>query len=140
MDPSSFPKRYGGTLDWEWGDMPKMDEPARALAGVLERIGEKGDLDEKNNTEEGSFVKGPLVCCGNQVDIYGSIEGESRRRTIPIEQRPVVKDSVPAEVLKSDETTPTMTDIEEKEKVVERPNETVAVNGTVAPLQQTVSS
>lgn len=140
MDPSSFPKRYGGELDWKWGDMPNMDEPTRAVACALERIGEKGDGDEKNDSGEGGFVKGPVAWYGDHVDIYGSIEGESRRRTIAVEQKPVVKDSVLAEKSESDETTPTMTDVEEKEKVVQPEDETTTANGTASLPQQAVSS
>ena len=35
MEPSSIPKQYGGELEWQWGDMPNLDEPAKEkLQGI----------------------------------------------------------------------------------------------------------
>lgn len=96
MDPSSFPKKYGGELDWNWRDMPNLDEPTRALAGPLERVGEFGDREDPgkhNKATERSYVKGPVVWAGNQMTIYGTMDGKPRHRTIPADSAP--EDSVP---------------------------------------------
>ncbi|KAL1958657.1 hypothetical protein VTO42DRAFT_4000 [Malbranchea cinnamomea] len=85
IDPANFPKRYGGELDWEWGDMPNLDEPARALIGPLERIGEFGDKEDSGKDDQGapkSFVKGPVVWNNNQIEIYGSVNGKQRNRVL----------------------------------------------------------
>jgi hypothetical protein len=117
MDPSSFPKQYGGELDWDWGDMPILDEPARAIAGALERIGEYGDKDDTPTTatattaeekdgdkpQKPEFLKGPIAFKGDRMEIYGSVNGEPRRRTVPVPQRPVVKDTVPPSGRKSED-------------------------------------
>ncbi|KAK2748941.1 hypothetical protein FQN57_007224 [Myotisia sp. PD_48] len=108
MDPANFPKQYGGELDWQWEDMPHLDEPAKALIGSLERIGSDGDLPEtgqptgeeakqeerqkENVLEEGAaekrrkstFVRGPVVFRDGRMDIMGSHNGEARRRTIAV--------------------------------------------------------
>lgn len=85
MDPSSFPKKYGGELEWEWGNMPDLDEPARALIGPLERIGELGDKEDPGKDSpnaERSFIKGPAAWNDNKMMIYGTVKGEARRRVI----------------------------------------------------------
>lgn len=85
MDPSSFPKKYGGELEWEWGDMPNLDEPARALIGPLERIGEFGDKEDPgkdSSNAERSFIKGPAAWSDNKMMVYGTVNGEARRKVI----------------------------------------------------------
>ncbi|EEP78918.1 conserved hypothetical protein [Uncinocarpus reesii 1704] len=93
MDPSSFPKQYGGELEWEWGDMPSLDEPARELVGVLEQLGPKGDgdigqeeLSKTNEERKKNFIKGPVAWLKDRIEIFGSIGGQDRRRTIPVER------------------------------------------------------
>lgn len=77
MDPSSIPKQYGGELDWKWGDMPYLDEPARELLSPLETPPAEGE------TRPG-FMKGPVLFKGDEIEILGKANGESRRRTIPV--------------------------------------------------------
>ena len=96
MDPSSFPKKYGGDLEWEWGDMPNLDDPARSLIGPLERIGELGDKEDPGkdsaNTER-SYIKGPAVWNDNKITVYGTVKGESRKKVIQ-------PDTDPAELMR----------------------------------------
>ena len=33
IDPINIPKKYGGQLDWSFGDMPKLDDELLELAG-----------------------------------------------------------------------------------------------------------
>ncbi|WEW56007.1 hypothetical protein PRK78_001442 [Emydomyces testavorans] len=94
MDPSSFPKQYGGELEWQWGDMPNLDEATRELAGVLEHLGPKGDgeISFENSSEsveerKKGFVKGPIAWLKDRIEIFGSIDGQVRRRTIPVRQK-----------------------------------------------------
>lgn len=77
MDPSSIPKQYGGELDWQWGDMPNLDEPARELVGALEIPPAEGETKP-------SFTKGPVLFKGDHVEILGKIDGKSRQRTVPV--------------------------------------------------------
>ncbi|PGH04924.1 hypothetical protein GX51_03220 [Blastomyces parvus] len=92
MDPNNIPKQYGGELDWNWGDMPSLDEPAKELAGVLTRVGEKGtnevsaaDLSTPvTGDTKTDFVKGPVAWTGETVEIMGSLGGADRRRTLTI--------------------------------------------------------
>lgn len=77
MDPSSIPKQYGGDLDWQWGDMPNLDEPARELVGALEIPPAEGETKP-------SFTKGPVLFKGDRVEILGKVNGKSRQRTVPV--------------------------------------------------------
>ncbi|EER27794.1 CRAL/TRIO domain containing protein [Coccidioides posadasii C735 delta SOWgp] len=138
MDPSSFPKQYGGELDWEWGDMPNLDEPAQELVGALEGLGPKGDgeisTESSNKTVEErkrNFVKGPVAWLKDRIEIFGSIGGQKRRKTIPVqgEQKPSETDQ--AVVSEANgvvvEVTPAAT-TEGEEKLVTTPE--AQVNGT----------
>lgn len=113
MDPSSFPKQYGGELDWEWGDMPNLDESARELVGSLEQIGPKGDGEisaEKSAKTEAerkkSFVRGPVAWLKDRIEIFGSIGGQPRRRTIVVEQKHEQVPGTTAEVNGAQEVPP----------------------------------
>lgn len=76
MDPSCFPKKYGGSLDWTWGDVPQPDDETRA---ALERDGNKG------------WVKGPALWLNNQRVIVGTQNGKPRTPEKDIlEQKPIV--------------------------------------------------
>jgi hypothetical protein len=138
MDPSSIPKQYGGELDWQWGDMPNLDAPAREIVGALETAPVEGQTKP-------SFIKGPVLFKGDHVEIIGKENGKSRQTTVPV---PTSKIAQPAaqlsEAEKTEETkTPaaesTTTATEElptpiiEEKTIE--------NGTTAsPPTQTVSA
>ncbi|KKZ59015.1 hypothetical protein EMCG_00880 [[Emmonsia] crescens] len=95
MEPCNIPKQYGGALDWDWGDMPSLDEPAKELAGVLTHIGEMGVKDIPaadlatavvSDTRK-DFVKGPVAWNGETADILGSVDGADRRRTLTIPRK-----------------------------------------------------
>lgn len=79
MDPSSFPKQYGGELDWQWGDMPNLDEPARERLRNLEQ-----PLAEGQTKKE--ILKGPMLFKGDQVEVLGTEGGKERRITVPVPQ------------------------------------------------------
>lgn len=80
MDPSSIPKQYGGDLDWEWGDMPNLDEPARELVGGLE-------TPPEGDSKKPGFTKGPVLFKGDHVEVLGSVDGKPRRKTIPVPKK-----------------------------------------------------
>jgi hypothetical protein len=77
IEPSSIPSQYGGTLDFKWGDLPNMDDAARALAGGLE---------SPPTTEGGKpvFLKGPVRFFNDHMEVLGSDQGKPRRESIPV--------------------------------------------------------
>ncbi|EAW12704.1 SEC14 family lipid-binding protein [Aspergillus clavatus NRRL 1] len=77
IDPSSIPKQYGGDLDWQWGDMPNLDEPARELVGGLE-------LPPADGASKPSFTKGPVLFKGDHVQVLGKVDGKSREQAVPV--------------------------------------------------------
>ncbi|KAF3395936.1 SEC14 cytosolic factor [Penicillium rolfsii] len=79
MDPSSFPKQYGGELDWKWGDMPNLDEPARELLQNLEQPPAEGK-------EKKDILKGPILFKGGKIEVLGTEDGKERRQTISVPQ------------------------------------------------------
>lgn len=96
MDPSSFPKQYGGELDWEWGDPPLLDEPARELAGGLELPAGEGE-------KRPGFIKGPVLFHGDKIEVLGTENGKPRRATIPVPQPEETKANGVAVTKPSDE-------------------------------------
>ena len=77
MDPSSFPKQYGGELEWQWGDMPNLDEPARELLQGVEQPITEGQTKKE-------LLKGPLLFKGDKIEVLGTENGKERRTTIPV--------------------------------------------------------
>lgn len=76
MDPASIPKKYGGKLNWQWGDIPDLDEETRS---ALERDGNRG------------WVKGPALWLNNERIVVGSENGKLRRSEKEIaEKKPIV--------------------------------------------------
>ncbi|OAP56695.1 hypothetical protein AYL99_08807 [Fonsecaea erecta] len=76
MEPKDFPKRYGGDLNWDWGDLPHLDDETRT---ALERDGNKG------------WVRGPCLWLDGQRVPVGSEKGKLRRPNLDIEKmKPVV--------------------------------------------------
>lgn len=76
IDPKDFPKRYGGELEWDWGQLPHLDDETRT---ALERDGNKG------------WVKGPNLWLDNQRLVVGSEKGKLRRPDSDVEAKlPVV--------------------------------------------------
>jgi hypothetical protein len=138
MDPSSIPKQYGGELDWQWGDMPNLDAPAREIVGALETAPAEGQIKP-------SFIKGPVLFKGDHVEIIGKKNGKSRQTTVPVPTSKIAQPAAqPSEAEKTEETKTsaaesTTTATEEvpapiiEEKTIE--------NGTTAsPPTQTVSA
>lgn len=81
MDPSSIPKQYGGDLDWQWGDMPYLDEEARKVVGVLETPPAEGETKP-------DFIKGPVLFKDDHIEVLGKVNGESRKSNIPVGATP----------------------------------------------------
>ena len=76
MDPKDIPKKYGGDLQWECGDMPDLDAETRE---ALERDGNKG------------WVRGPCLWLDGKRVPVGSEKGKPRRPNFDIEKlKPVV--------------------------------------------------
>lgn len=76
MHPKDFPKRYGGELEWDWGQLPDLDEETQA---ALEKDGHKG------------WVRGPALWLDHQRVVVGSENGKLRRSPKEIEKlKPVV--------------------------------------------------
>ncbi|KAJ5653282.1 hypothetical protein N7490_000285 [Penicillium lividum] len=121
MDPSSIPKQYGGDLEWQWGDLPNLDEPSHELLkGVEVQEGGKPGL-----------LKGPMRFKGDQIEVVGTENGKERRSNIPVpktEQTPASEaNTKAAESSSSDaEFTPVPTE-----------NEKVAVNVDQVSTEET---
>lgn len=79
MDVANIPKQYGGDLDWKWGDMPNLDEPARELVGGIE-----SDTAEGKGEGESGYTRGPVLFKGDHIEVLGKVNGESRQRSIPV--------------------------------------------------------
>ncbi|KAJ5665166.1 uncharacterized protein N7477_007614 [Penicillium maclennaniae] len=75
MEPSSIPKQYGGELEWQWGDMPNLDEPAKAKLQGIEQTSPEGKKE---------MLKGPMLFKGDHIEVLGSQSGKDRRETIPV--------------------------------------------------------
>ena len=76
MDPKDFPKRYGGDLEWDWGQTPAIDEETRA---AISTDGNEG------------WVQGPCLWLDHQRVMVGSEHGKLRRPDKEIqEKKPVV--------------------------------------------------
>ncbi|KAJ5689197.1 hypothetical protein N7462_003589 [Penicillium macrosclerotiorum] len=88
MDPSSFPKQYGGELEWQWGDMPNLDESARALLTNLEQPAAEG----KTKPE---ILKGPMLFKGDTIEVLGTEDGKDRRATIAVPKQELQEHSTP---------------------------------------------
>ncbi|KAL3457195.1 CRAL-TRIO domain-containing protein [Aspergillus heterothallicus] len=136
MDPSSIPKQYGGELDWQWGDMPNLDEPAREIVGALETAPAEG----KNKP---SFIKGPVLFKGDHVQIIGKENGTSRQTNVPVPKSKIAEPAAQlAETEKPAETQTstaesTTTAAEEAPVIEEKQIENAT---TVSPTAQTVSA
>lgn len=90
MEPTSIPKQYGGELDWQWGDMPNLDEPAHELLQNLEQPVAEG----KKRKE---IIKGPLLFKGDRIEVLGREDGKERRQTIPVPEAKVQPQAEQAE-------------------------------------------
>lgn len=144
MDPSSIPKQYGGELDWQWGDMPNLDEPARELVGALEIPPAEGETKP-------SFTKGPVLFKGDHVEILGKVNGKSRQRTVPVpmpakqEENTNTPDVELEAKMAATSLAPAASSTEQSEVQSENENEKVALDNVTAekvanPTAQTVSA
>lgn len=76
MDLKNVPKKYGGELDWGWGDLPS---PGEAERKALEADGSKG------------WIRGPCLWLDQQRVAVGSENGKLRRAEKEIaEKKPVL--------------------------------------------------
>jgi hypothetical protein len=131
MEPSSIPRKYGGTLDFDWGDLPLLDEPARELAGGME-------LPPPEGQTRPGYPKGPIsFSLDKGVELLGTEEdGTKRRVNIPVPKRTTTTaatNGAPApatvEQQKKEETEETGAvngDATESETADERPTESIS--------------
>lgn len=63
MHVKDIPKKYGGELDWQWGDLPHLDEETRA---AVESDGQKG------------WFKGPSLWLNGKRLVVGTEDGKLR--------------------------------------------------------------
>lgn len=76
IDRKDFPEQYGGTLKWDFGDLPHMDDDALR---AVEKDGHKG------------WVPGPCMWLEHERVIVGSEKGKLRRADKEVAQmKPVV--------------------------------------------------
>ncbi|OJJ62139.1 hypothetical protein ASPSYDRAFT_55067 [Aspergillus sydowii CBS 593.65] len=130
MDPSSIPKQYGGELDWKWGDMPYLDEPARELVGALETAPEE-DQTKPN------FIRGPVLFKGDRVDIIGKENGKARESSIPVSKSKLAEEKEAAAAKPKDNEEEQQPAKEASEKVTEKATENGAATkpeGETEPL------
>lgn len=85
MDISNIPKGYGGELDWQWGDMPNLDDDARSVIAGVESASPSSDKERDGRAASG-YLKGPMLFNTEKssVDVLGTVQGEPRRLHIPI--------------------------------------------------------
>ncbi|KAE8377938.1 CRAL-TRIO domain-containing protein [Aspergillus bertholletiae] len=69
IEPSNLPVAYGGSLDWRWEDLPKLDASARRLVNNIY------DTTEQNPT----VPEGPAILKGGCFKLLGSVDGKKRR-------------------------------------------------------------
>lgn len=76
MDHDAIPRKYGGQLNWAWGDIPDLDQETRE---ALERDGNKG------------WVKGPALWLNHERVVVGSQNGHLRRSDQEVaEKKPII--------------------------------------------------
>jgi hypothetical protein len=135
MEPSSIPKQYGGELDWTWGEMPNLDEPARELLQGLEQ-------DQVEGEKRKDILKGPVLFEGDHLKVLGTIDGKERRETIPVPKSQVSSEpEAPAKSTESETKTDDATETETKpedEKAVD--NVAVKVNQLSVGETQTAAA
>ncbi|KAL4739154.1 CRAL-TRIO domain-containing protein [Aspergillus similis] len=132
MEPSSIPKQYGGELEWQWGDMPNLDEPARELIGALETAPADGQ------TKPG-FIKGPVLFKGDRVEVLGKENGKSRAATVPVPKSKLAQTngvSATNQSEKEQEPQPAAEKQQELSEKVFENNTAAKTNGDVAPATQ----
>ena len=92
MEPKDIPKKYGGQLEWDWGQLPNLDDDTRA---ALEEDGKKG------------WIAGPALWLNSQRVTVGSENGKLRRPDSEIaKMKPVVYAADGTEVPVHAEATP----------------------------------
>ncbi|KAK2774796.1 hypothetical protein FQN52_006087 [Onygenales sp. PD_12] len=136
MDPANIPKQYGGELEWQWGDMPSLDEPAKEIASSMAQIGPRGDKEIPADVEDvgdtrQEFVKGPVRWNGDSVDILGSVGGAERRRNIPVPQKKEVAVNGVQDAV-TDAAAPVA--VVDNEKVPEPANKEAGINETASQV------
>ncbi|CAI7582632.1 hypothetical protein N7533_010021 [Penicillium manginii] len=125
MEPSSIPKQYGGELEWQWGEMPHLDEPAQELLKGLEQEPAEGQ------TRKG-LLKGPVLFKGDVIEVLGTENGKDRRSTVPVPQSELkLNGQAETETEKQSSTETANEDAESKTAPAaenEKPIENLAVN------------
>ncbi|CAG8405940.1 unnamed protein product [Penicillium salamii] len=120
MEPTSIPKQYGGELEWQWGDMPNVDDPSRELLQGIEQPLAEGQTRK-------DILKGPVRFEGDHLQVLGTVDGKERREVIPVPKAQTSESE--AKPVESTETSGDVTDAEthaDDEKTVE--NVAVKVN------------
>lgn len=132
MDPSSIPKQYGGDLDWQWGDMPNLDEPARESIGGIEKP-----------ADGNGYIKGPMIFHGEkgEIEVLGREKGEPRRAVIPAGRGQDGKGQAEVQTQAQEQKATEVKVAEEKKAEVEKPanGDTVAAAAPEKQEQGTTS-
>ncbi|OJJ65643.1 hypothetical protein ASPBRDRAFT_212009 [Aspergillus brasiliensis CBS 101740] len=72
IDESDLPVVYGGQLDWEWQDLPKLDEPAQRLVNHIYESSEQAPV----------VPEGPVIFESGCFQFLGSVNGKLRRNAL----------------------------------------------------------
>lgn len=72
IDESDLPVVYGGQLDWEWQDLPKLDEPAQRLVNNIYESSEQAPV----------VPEGPVIFESGCFQFLGSVNGKLRRNAL----------------------------------------------------------
>ena len=84
MEPSSFPKQYGGDLDWQWGDFPLLDDAALEVAPSLGTPLEEGIGPHMS-------ARGPMQFQDGKLQLVGTENGKRRDRYLLVNLPPTSK-------------------------------------------------
>lgn len=133
MEPSSIPSQYGGTLDFQSGDLPNLDDAARALVGGIE------SPPESEGGKRG-YLKGPMRFYNDHIEVLGTDHGKPRRATIPVPASSAERPSAeqPPSEMPSTTTTTTVASSENEEAPV--PAEKLEQMDVAAPAETAVPS
>ena len=97
IDPSNLPRKYGGTLNWEFGQLSDLDEhtrrilcgasadtPVTAAGTAVDAGAANGSSESKDSPPAQALMPGPILWQAPRAVAVGSIDGKDRRSVIGV--------------------------------------------------------